>query len=634
MKKFNFVPALVAAIVLVSCETEPQFNDGNGLDLSKDGIAFVFGGGKETKSADVQMHPRETGMVFSLGKDSNTEFFLNESVQDLNGYGPETKGTPIYTQNVTSFYNSFGAVTYMDDALYIDDVTFDSLDEKATVENREGWIYNHYYPTSPWPKNQDTKDLAFYLRMPTDHLGTYATDLDYADGTTSFSYTTPQTGEDQRDILFAYRTLNKKQYVDNYKETGAPVTFYHALTGVKFRSGSDNDGTTKTVIKQVKITGLKGSGDCTVASNGTVTWTNLAASEEPFSQVFANPRYNPDLSDPATNPDGTVGYTSGDDNFGGTSFITGKDADTQNLNDATASLTFWFVPQAFTTSSNVSLEITFVVKTPDTPNGTEITHVIEDFGGILGEAGVEWKAGQLRTYTLDPKDVDVDIFDSLERKTIEGQPAWVKSDLHVTNTGNVKEYVRMIVMGNWYGWESAEDKAANPNNPRIIVGYKYQGTESQAEVGDDWDENGLWKDITADYWVRDHDLYGTGFDATFFKGTIGTGNKWIRGTSGYYYPDMIGPGKAVADEEGSIDENIIQAGTTPLFESYTFYDDWLPTVWIPNPNNHAERVAAYDLHLVMEVVVQAIGAEKPDGTPYESCWDAWSAATGKTIQPK
>lgn len=630
MKKFNFVPALVAALVLVSCETEPQFE--NGLDLSENGIAFVFGGGKETKSSDVQVLPRETGMVFSLGQASNTEFFLNESIEYLNGYGPETKGTPIYTQNVTAFYDSFAAVTYMDGELYMNDVTFYSLDEKATVENREGWIYSHDYHPAPWPNGQDTKDLAFYLRMPTDHLGTYATDLDYAGGSTSFSYTVPEKGEDQRDILFAYRTLNKKQYVDNYRQTGAPVTFYHALTGVKFRSGSDNDGTTKTVIKKVKITGLKGSGDCTVSSSGVVEWNNLAASANPFYQVFANPTYNPDLDDPTDNPDGTVDYSSGDTNFGGTSFVTGKDADTQNLNDANASLTFWFVPQAFDKNSNVSLEITFLVKTPDTPNGTELTHVIEGFGSILGNAGVEWKAGQLRTYTLDPKDVDVDIFDSLDRKTIEGKNAWVKSDLHVTNIGNVKEYVRMIVMGNWYGWESAEDKRLNPNNPRIIVGYKYQGTESQAEVGDDWDENGLWKDITADYWVRDHDTYGTGFDETFYKGVIGEGNDWIRGTSGYYYPYVIGPGKSVA-EEGA-DEDLILAGTTPLFKSYTFYDEWLPTVWIPNPDNHAERVAAYDLHLVMEVVVQAIGAEKPDGTPYESCWAAWSAATGKTIQPK
>ena len=58
------------------------------------------------------------------------------------------------------------------------------------------------------------------------------------------------------------------------------------------------------------------------------------------------------------------------------------------------------------------MEVTFRVKTGDTPDGQEITHEI-DFGKLLNEdrdSNVEWKAGQLRTYTLKPLDVDVDIF--------------------------------------------------------------------------------------------------------------------------------------------------------------------------------------------------------------------------------
>ena len=47
-----------------------------------------------------------------------------------------------------------------------------------------------------------------------------------------------------------------------------------------------------------------------------------------------------------------------------------------------------------------------------------------------------------------------------------------------------------------------------------------------------------------------------------------------------------------------------------------------------------KRVPAWGVHLKMEIVVQAIGTTAPDGTVYETCWEAWSAATGKEIEVK
>ena len=622
MKKIYLLPAVIAALALVSCETEPQFDNGNGLDLSKDGIAFVFGGGRSTKSADVKFAPKETGMVFSVGQESGSEFYLEETVEDLNGCGPETKGTPIYTKNVSKFYNTFGAVTYIegqdwDDDPYLENVDFESLDEKATVDSREGWIYNHYYATSPWPKGADkNKNLYFYLRMPTDHLdGGASYDYTYgADGSIEFGYSAPRMAQDQRDILFAFRTLNQDEYMQNYRTTGAPVTFYHALTGIKFRSANNNTNATKTVITKVEFIGLKGSGKCTVEEDGTVTWEDQADAPYSFYQDFANPKYDKTLTDPSENPDGTYEFGSDDKNFGSTTFVTGKNADKQNLNDSLATQTFWLVPQDFAELSEdeakkIQLKVTFRVKTPDTPNGTEITHTIKDFGEQLRAASVNWQPGQLRTYTLEPIDVDVEIFDKMV--------GYNKDSLHVTNTGNVDEYVRMLVIGNWYGWETQEDfdsyEATGKPEPEILVGYKYAGDETGLPAGTDIDE-------MADPWFRGDDKWGSYFDDSFKKGNP-SGTDWVKAKGGYYYTKKIGPGQTMGDEED------VSSMTQPLFEHYWLPEAEVPTIYVPVHDSNV-RQAAIGVHLIMEVVIQAIGVPKDDNGNEVGWQQAWYDATG------
>ena len=313
-----------------------------------------------------------------------------------------------------------------------------------------------------------------------------------------------------------------------------------------------------------------------------------------FYQTFENATYDATLDDPAENPDGTVGNTDDYDanhkwnsDLNGTSW-TAAAAD-HNLNDKDGSLTFWFIPQQLTDA--VELKVTFLVKTPDTPNGTSITHTIA-FG--TKSNNVEWKAGQLRTYTLMPKDVDVDIFDKMTDL--------VKSDLHVTNTGNVDEFVRVMLMGNWYGW--LPDQDPTKDEPSIMVGYK------TSSINDD---------TMVDNWFFRDAPFGNGFDNTFKMGVPANGNKWIRGTgSYYYYPEIIGAGEKLS-------------GTDNLFISYTLDPAWVPDIWIPVGGT---RQKAQGVHLVFECAVQAIGARKPDGSGNYTWQEAWSAATGTTIGPK
>ena len=591
MKKIYIALAVVATAMIVSCEREKDF--GGMTPLGENEIGFVM---QSASTRSMEVAPQVMrGETIPLGTDNmGNAFFLEETIEELNP-SPATKGAPAYTVNVGKLYPTMGV--YAED---LGDATFELMDEdmyehKGTPndpKNENGWRYHHNYSGSPWPEDK-TKPVDFYLRMPAEMGG--VSNLTYADKKIAFDFIPLSTAKDQDDLLFSQTTLSKSEH-DGYLPNGAPVLMYHALTGVKFRTNSDNSGTTKTIITKVKFTGLKGSGHCEI-DGSNIVWTPGSTTAYTYTQTFTNPDYSRDAW-----VDGTIGNEGGtawDSDLDGTSW-TAAAAD-HNLNNAKGELTFWFIPQEITDA--VKLEVTFCVKTPDTDGATgggEFTHQI-NIGEILAAKNVEWKAGQLRTYTLDPKDVDVEIYDTMSGKS--------KTTLHVTNTGNVAEYVRMLVIGNWYGWESEEDQAAG-KEPDILVGYKTDGSGGE-------NDNEM-----IEPWYRETPEYGQYFDNTFTNGTPGNGNKWVRVNTGFYYPDPIGPGDKMDPQSEA------------LFKSYIWPENVpFPTIYIPDPTSNV-RKPAVGVHLIMEVAIQAISAVDSNGQPYENCWAAWTAAIGSTIGPK
>ena len=609
MKKIYFVIAALAAVTLSSCEKEKDFKDAT--PLGKDDIAFSLQSAA-TRSADT-MAPK-TGMTIKL----DGQVCLEETIEDMDYASPATRGVPAYTFNVGEIYKTMNV--YADYVGFGGETTFERMDEEM-YENK-GWRYWHNYgSTDPWPADKE-QDVDFYFSMPAQATG--VTDLDYADQQITFTFDSPTNGAAQQDILFSHRAVDKKEHDEFLSKGGTPVTMYHALTGVKFRNGHSNDGSTKTVIKSVKFKNLKSHGVCTVTpgaeegatSKYKVSWEGLDNMAN-FTMTFDNPPYvvsdktNPEeaAAENAANPDGTVSYGTKEGDvttFNGTSW-TAAAAD-HNLNKADGSLTFWFIPQ--TIDESVELEVTFVVKTPDTPDGTDITHII-NFGELVtktegeGEDAektyTEWKAGQLRTYTLKPFDVDVEIFDKIDDLT--------KDNLHVTNTGNVDEYVRIMVIGNWYGWKPGQ---ARTEEPSIMVGYQYESAEAAAAAGHA-------EDPMVEPWYRENPVYAAGFDSTFPNGRPVASSHWKRGTGSYFYYDLvIGAGKQLS-------------GTDALFQHYELDEDMIPPIYIP-VSNSTTRQLAVGVHLVMEIVVQAIpttvNGEEVD------CWTAWSYAVGKEIKAK
>ncbi len=610
MKKYQILSAVAITMALTACQREEIWNNGTALD--KDVFGFSV---EKTVSTRASIEDAAAPVKFELG---NSGFFMTETVTELDYADPSTKGTPIYTENIDKYYSSINVVGYKvgGEDVFVPDAAFDYLHAK---DGRK--VYGHHYGSDIWPAEGESQELYFYLRTPVDYITSTTSNLTYgtSDGSIEFDYTSKYKGSQQQDMLFTSRTLTKDEYFTdpNYQsQDGAPVTFYHALTGVKFRVGSANESTTKTIITGVTFSGLKDKGHCKVTpTNGQVSkqnvvWTNLSTDLGTFSQGFDNPAYSDLDTLGGDKPiDNGIDLT-GNENFTGTSLVSA--ASDRQLNDGDGSLTFWFIPQVVDT--NVTMTVTFRVKTPDTPSGTEINHTIK-IGEILAAAsaavdtdndgvndGVFWQPGQLRTYTLDPKDVDVDIFDEMSN--------YKKSNFHITNTGNVDEYVRVMLMGNWYGWLPGEDPATD--EPNIMVGYKY-GTEAEATAA-----GGNFDDMVENWFFRSAP-FGNGFDDSFKMGVPSGTNKWIRGTgSYYYYPDIIGAGEKLSSSEA-------------LFKTYTLDPAWVPTIWIPVGGT---RQQAQGVHLVFECAVQAISAKKPNGSDYANCWEAWSAATGVTIEPK
>lgn len=644
MKKTLIASTVLALVALAGCQNTELTN---GTYEPQEGeIVFKISNiAKETKSAAPTA--QETGVSIPVKTEIGMNFTIDETVTNLDevAFAPVTKGTPGYTENFNALYGGFDATVYRtgDEDAYEDGGRFE-------IANEEKRIYKRKYGNDLWDKG----GLYFFLKAtPRDktvegieNLTYYPTDV-AADGDNparsagdiSFHYvqSAATTAAAQQDILFTSRPVTSEAEYNKLisKDEGVNVLFHHALTGVKFRVGNNNSGTTKTIITKVEISGLYDIGDCDITPNpetnytdvkdnyssGTaVTWRNRNSTLVDFSQGYDNPDYTVYYkTDPETgnqvfdqdknknNPDGSVStgdYQSGDYTFGASWYSAEAD---NNLNDANGTQTFWLIPQAFKNEDgsvrNVALRVTFIIKTPDTPEGTKVVHTITDFGSRLAAANVEWKAGELRTYTLNPLDVDVAIIDEVD--------GLVKTDLHVANTGNVDEYVRMMLVGNWYGWTSQASKDKG-DEPSILVGYVTNGDNTHTDA-----ENA--EMVTP--WYRKDDTFKQGFDSSFAGGEPASGSKWKYGTGSYfYYEEPIGAGEYLS-------------GTAALFQKYELQEDWIPTIYIPSADSDI-RSAAVGVHLVMEVVVQAISVLKPNGEEYADWKEAWSAATGETIDVK
>lgn len=590
MKKILiFATFAVAIAALASCDQERYIE--NETNVSDGSLVFKMQGVTTKASDDLTRFAGKRTLSIAKETEDGEAFYLEETLGSLDEmYAPETKGTPAYTMNVGSLYGAFNAVAYDGNKAKLTseaDVPYSYITDKG--------IWRYQYDSDIWAKAQP---LHFFMRMPADYIdanvgSTYAPNPN--NGSVTFTYTSPANSNgvkdavSQKDMLFAYRSLTEAQY--STYSGGAPVLFYHALTGVKFRIGNEQSDGTKTYITKVTFTGLKDTGTCTVtpvaegtssttpgevddpsyySSASAVSWNNVGFSSTgvQFSQEYSESTI--------------VDYGNVTNKKFPNSFYNDAIGTDYNLNDENATMTFWFIPQDMTNDVKVTVEfhVSIKDKTGAWKAGETKTLSFDLGKAINAKAGktVKWNAGEIRTYSLAPKDVDIHIEDKIDTYT--------KSDVVIVNTGNVDAYVRCTIVANWV--RDAQDEDGNPMK-EIVVGYTSEDPSS-SETWQPWKLNAQGNAAN----------YGT------FTGLPGSG--WVYQDGYYYYQNVIGPGGSPY---------------TDLFTKYVVSGS--PVMYLPSEENILVREAVEGIHLVMYIAVQAINAYDQDGTAYGSWSAAWAA---------
>ena len=586
MKKQLCLAALaVLGVLTCSCINEREFVQ---YEPEPDAISFVLG--STLTRAEKEAHPQVNR--YSLGTDDNGHLFtLEETVTWLDDIGdsPATRGTPAYTENLQDVHGSAfigRAYNATSGAEVIEDGAFYAMED--------GVRWRRAFGFDPWPESDD---LTFFIRMPVDAPG--LSDLVYnaTNETISFNYQTPETAEDQQDILFAKTRLDKDTYMSAYESNGgASILLRHALTGIKFAIASDvNDADeetgnfpenkVETYITKVEFLGLisKASavysqddsqesagttGDVanTHSSKTSFTWTpDLTSRDAVFSQ-----EYTEDNIITYANPyEQQSGEGEIDDNVhAAESFY--QAGNERNLNDETASLTFWFIPQVMT--ADVKVRVTFYVwngqnagelVTRELNLGSEI---LRQHNQNVSDLNLNWQAGQIRTFKLSPTSIDVDL-------TVEPDPdiANTIATPVIRNIGNKEAYLRVAIVGNWVDSER-----------KIYMG----------DIGTDENTgNRTYTAITP--WSEDNTTFGTFTN-------LGASGAWVKKTDGFWYYTQAVPAGLKPGETAS------GGAYVPLFEKYTKGTPPIP-----------------DVDLMLDLAVQAVDAKA--GNTYEAAWTAVGA---------
>ena len=583
---------LAGVLVSYSCENEMDVSD---RILERQSLSVVM---QETNT-------RAEGSVsatfrYPLNYQVDGQAFcLEETVVNLDDSegldAPVTRGTPLYTENVTRYHNMFnGAIFGDDNALLAGDDAF-QLFESGTGQN----YWHRLLGFDPWLSSDE---LTLFLRLPSTQPG--VSNLTYTNTSEThslaFDFATPATASAQQDILFATRTIDEATYLSELESNGgAGVLFRHALTGVKFAIANNAPvNGIRTFITGVTLKGLKDKGHAVFVPVGTetsvdninehtsaasFTWTDITMDDEddPSGESGDDDEASSTVSTgvftQTFTPDQVRNFESGDALGAPASFYAG--GQNNNLNDADASLTFWFIPQEIT--SAVKLEVTFYILDGESAHSTK-TVELELGNEILKQVAAgrntnkEWKAGQLRTFTLKADLAAVEITDQVS--------GFTKNQVVIRNTGNIPVYFRAAIVANWFGTKDYGTLATEDDIDGIALGYS--SSNSRDYFVESWRMTGT----TGSY----GDNYGG-----VFTGLPGTG--WVRCADGYfYYTQPVAPGTA----SGS-----------PLFVSYSIDAENKPDIWYLHD---LTLLPFTNVRLVMQIPVQAVEAKT--GKNYQQAW--------------
>ena len=353
-------------------------------------------------------------------------------------------------------YMGSDVATPGEDEMYVDiPYTWESY------ENKSSSIWEYWIPADAsatdsksgkffWWRDkvnaENNYKLQFFAYSPTTDVTAYPWNPDnmknFYGGITTFDYevpvssSTPKTdAEKQPDILVGATAalerddLAEEDFTDG-KHYVVPLTFYHALSGVRFKAATElATNEHGLVINAVTLSGLKSEGACTFTlgasgdkSADKISWAFAtgSANDGVYTQTF----------------DYTVPTTLDADD----ATIYGEEEGTN------AKMNFMLIPQSFGTASGVdspdaTITITYtyhdVTKTKEAP--------LFQKNSSSTVTSYAWEAGKLYTYEIQKVagSVDVEVIESFS------SPYKTKSNVNVKNIGLSNAYVRAAVVANW-----------------------------------------------------------------------------------------------------------------------------------------------------------------------------------------
>ena len=108
MKKSRILLAVLLTAALVSCQ-ETEFGGNEYIPKKGDVVFRMKGNGRTTKSVDSATPAK--GVTIDMSTENGPRLYLEETVINLDDmdFGPQTKGTPAYTENLGQLYaNNLG----------------------------------------------------------------------------------------------------------------------------------------------------------------------------------------------------------------------------------------------------------------------------------------------------------------------------------------------------------------------------------------------------------------------------------------------------------------------------------------------------------------------------------------------
>ena len=573
MKTRNIVMTLLAgaAMVVTSCNIERE-NDFENYSFAEDEVAFKIGKIQTRSAVEAQPIIKDVAVI-KAGR-GGERLSLEETVTSLDydyAETPETRGTPAFTENVTKVYPSLYAVAMKSDGSAAFAKATDLVNGVAYTNEQDN-VYSHRYGEDIWEGKLPTD---FFMRMPGtgDGVTLGSSPYDQTNGKISFSYKSPAAAASQKDILFAWYKRTEETNCED-------VTFYHALTGIKFsnfytnKAKEEGNAVVKTIIKEVTLAGVKDQGNCVMELKGATSSKTAAK----WSGVDGNATFTLSHNDTTNYAGSSMGLDT----------LLNATAKSRNINKEDGSLTFWVVPQTFADSAvMITMKCDLVLVDKDGKSTTTVS----DTTLTVSLGARTWQAGELHTFTLKPIIVGIELEDRMED--------YEKDSVHVTNTGNVYEYVRVNMIGNWVGKVQTGDGVYD-NEDVILMGFAKEDPDSLREV-EFWND----KDFKTHYGVFTNLTPQSDVVPATAANTV---HNWVRYDKYYYYILPIGPNDAITDQ--LFDK--YEVGPSPEF--------WIVDAW-------GTRRKAKDVHLVMDLMVQAIPAEVDEnGNVLDDYITAWVKA--------